>query len=80
MLEAKRFLIYTLAQDLQLLSVCGVVSSLHFNVEDQCVCVCARVCVLGSKDRFSLWDTTIPFQILHPESVLFKGFCSEKQL
>lgn len=45
MLEAKRFLIYTLAQDLQLLSVCGVVSSLHFNVEDQCVCVCTCVCV-----------------------------------
>lgn len=78
MLEAKRFLIYTLAQDLQLLSVCGVVSSLHFDVEDQCVCAC--VCVLGSKDRFSLRDTTIPFQILHPESVFFKGFCFEKQL
>lgn len=33
--------------------------------------VCVRVCVLGSKDRFSLRDTTIPFQILHPESVFF---------
>lgn len=35
--------------------------------------VCVRVRVLGSEDRFSLQDTTVPFQILHPESVFLKA-------
>lgn len=45
-----------------------------------CVCARARVHVLGSEDGFSLRDTTVPFQILHPESVFFKGFYFEKRL
>lgn len=79
MLEAKRFLIYTLAQDLQLLSVCGVVSSLHFNVENQCVCVHVRVC-WGARTGFpcGIQPSHSRFCIL---SLFFlKGFCSEKQL